>query len=211
MPRKKQFDPEMALQQAMELFWERGYEATSIQNLLDRLGINRFSLYDNFQGKKALYHAALDRYSAIQVAPLLQDMLDGPGGLSSVHGYFHRVLVHLSGPAGWWGCFMVNAAVEVAPRDRRTANRVEGHFQAQEQAFYRALVRSRKGGEISTMLPARALARFLSQASLSLNVMARTRAPLKALRQQVQMSLSVLGSQEGPEPRDAKGPNTTPT
>lgn len=194
MPRKKQFHPQTALTQAMELFWERGYEATSVQDLLDRLSINRFSLYDTFHGKQALYHSAQDLYTKTQVAPLLHEMLEGQAGLGSVERYFDMTLARLTGPAGWWGCFMVNCAVEMAPQDRDTARRVEQHFRSQEESFYRALVRARKAGEIRTLLPARALARFLSQSVISLNVMGRTRAPLKELRQQVQLSLSILDS-----------------
>ena len=194
MPRKKQFDPKVALQQAMELFWEQGYEATSIQDLLDRLNINRFSLYDTFQGKQALYHSAQDLYRNTQAGPLLREMLEGNAGLASIRRYFDMTLARLTGPAGWWGCFMVNCAVEMAPRDRGTAQRVAQHLRDQEEAFYRALVRARKAGEVTTLQPARALARFFSQSVISLNVAGRTRAPLGELRQQVQISLSMLDS-----------------
>lgn len=192
MPRKKQFDPDVALEQAMELFWERGYEATSVQDLLHHLGLNRFSLYDTFQGKKQLFHSAMDRYRESQTAPLLARVRDGTSGLDGIRHFFDLTVARLTGPAGWWGCFMVNCAVETAPRDRGTARRVEEHFREQEEAFYRALVRARQAGEVRTLLPARPLARFLSQTVVSLNVLARTRAPARDLNQHVQIALSTL-------------------
>jgi len=192
MPRKKQFDPEVALEQAMELFWEQGYEATSIQDLLDHLGLNRFSLYDTFQGKKDLFHAAQKRYRESQTGPLLSRMRESPSGLDSIRHFFDLTLARLTGPAGWWGCFMVNCAVEMAPRDRGTARMVEEHLQEQEEAFYRALVRARKAGEVRTLLPARPLARFLSQSVVSLNVMARTRVPARDLNQHIGLAFMVL-------------------
>ncbi len=63
MPRVKEFDPDQALDRAMELFWRKGYEATSVQDLVEHMGINRFSLYDTFGSKHELFMAALDRYS----------------------------------------------------------------------------------------------------------------------------------------------------
>lgn len=62
MSRSKEFDPDAALQQAMELFWEHGYEATSLAQLTDRLGIGRASLYATFGDKRELYLQALRRY-----------------------------------------------------------------------------------------------------------------------------------------------------
>ena len=66
MVRTKQFDKHGALDEAMQLFWERGYHATSIQDLVDRLGVNRQSLYDTFGGKDQLFLSALERYREIQ-------------------------------------------------------------------------------------------------------------------------------------------------
>lgn len=103
MPRKKQFDPGVALRQAMELFWEKGYEATSIQDLLEKMGINRFSLYDTFKGKRELFDAAMALYLAGQVAPLLEEMRLGKPGLASIRRYFDLTTARLTGPAGRWG------------------------------------------------------------------------------------------------------------
>ncbi len=192
MPRRKQFDPQEALQRAMELFWEKGYEATSVQDLLDGMGINRFSLYDTFQGKRELFEAAMSRYMEEQVEPQLREMREGPDGYGSLRRYFDTLVTRATGPAGWWGCLMVNTAVELAPMDRNAAKRVREFMEILEEAFYRALVRARKAGEMKSVVPASLLARFLAGTVLSLQVMARTRAPVKTLRRQVDLALSIL-------------------
>lgn len=192
MPRRKQFEPEAALQRAMELFWEKGYESTSIQDLLDGLGINRFSLYATFTGKRELFGSALDRYLEEQVAPQVREMWEGREGFGAIRRYFEALLARATGPAGWWGCLMVNTAVEMAPRDRGAARQVKAFMETMEEAFYRALVRARKAGEVQSVMPARLLAQFLTGTVLSLQVLARTRAPLRELKRQVELALSVL-------------------
>jgi len=192
MPRRKQFDPLEALQRAMELFWEKGYEATSVQDLLDGMGINRFSLYDTFQGKRELFEAALSRYLEEQVEPQVKKMREGPEGYGSIRRYFDTLVARATGPAGWWGCLMVNTAVELAPRDRNAAKRVREFMEIIEDAFYRALVRARKAGEMKSVVPASLLARFLAGTVLSLQVMARSRTPMKDLQRHVDLGLSIL-------------------
>ena len=62
MPRTKQFDEKEVLKNAMELFWEKGFHATSIQDLVSHLGINRASLYDTYGGKDELFNTAFETY-----------------------------------------------------------------------------------------------------------------------------------------------------
>jgi len=176
----------------MELFWEKGYESTSIQDLLEAMGINRFSLYDTFKGKRELFEASMARYLEEQVLSQVWEMRDGRDGYDSVRRYFEALVARATGPAGWWGCLMVNTAVELAPRDREAAKRVQSYLETLEEAFYRALVRARKAGEVNSVLPAKLLAQFLTGNVLSLQVMARIRAPSKALKRQVDLGLSVL-------------------
>jgi TetR/AcrR family transcriptional repressor of nem operon len=137
----------------MELFWEKGYEAISIQDLLDGMGINRFRLHDTFKGKRELFEAALVRYGEEQVEPQVREMREGRDGYESVRRYFDALVARATGPAGWRGCLMVNTAVELAPGDRGAAERVKAFLEVLEEAFYRALVRARKAGEVGSVLP----------------------------------------------------------
>ena len=97
MPRPKAFDPDAALQKAMQVFWERGYEATSVDDLVQCMGINRFSLYSTFGGKHQLFVAALERYHDTIVADLVGELehrrMDSPPSDSSSHAwsiFLHR-------------------------------------------------------------------------------------------------------------------------
>src|SRR4249920_3479788 len=92
MVRNKQFDKHAALDEAMELFWEKGYHATSIQDLVDRLGVNRQSLYDTYGGKDQLFLSALERYRELQGAPLRRT-LEREGPASAVLREFFDELI----------------------------------------------------------------------------------------------------------------------
>src|ERR1043166_7581204 len=80
MARHKEFDRDEALHKAMEVFWARGYEAASVQDLVEHMGINRQSLYDTFGDKHALYLQALDRYQEVELRKLFE-LLARPGSV----------------------------------------------------------------------------------------------------------------------------------
>lgn len=193
MPRTKAFDPDEALDRAMQLFWRQGYEATSVQELVDHMGINRFSLYDTFGCKHELFLAALDRYRD-QVVTLGLRVLEGPrSGLEAIRRYFAGALDSVSARGGWRGCLMTNTAVEVAPHDRPTAARVRAHLERQERAFYRQLERAREAGELSSGDDLQDLARYLTGAAQGLGVLAKARRGRRELENYVAVVLSVLG------------------
>src|SRR5712671_3105788 len=126
MARQKEFNREEALQKAMEVFWSRGYEAASIQDLVKHMGINRQSLYDTFGDKHALYLQALDRYSALEGRKLLL-LLEGDGSVKRALRRLFAGVVEGSLCAGERrGCFMGNAMSELAGRCHETALRARG-------------------------------------------------------------------------------------
>ena len=158
----------------MQVFWSRGYEATSIRHLVDRMGIQRGSLYGTFGDKRTLFFAAIDRYDRVVTAKLLA-ALDGPAsGRDAIRGFF-RLKVELAlEPRRPRGCLVTNSAAELASRDRGTATRVGAVLARIEAAFHRAVVRAQQAGEIDCARDPRALARFLTSSAQGFSVMAKT-------------------------------------
>src|SRR5258708_35156550 len=136
MARQKEFDCEDALQKAMELFWSRGYQAASIQDLVKHMGISRQSLYDTFGAKHALYLQALDRYRRVESRRLIE-LLERPGSVKKNLRQLFGELVErsLSDPERR-GCFMGNATSELAGRCQETASRTCGNMAVIEEGFY---------------------------------------------------------------------------
>jgi TetR/AcrR family transcriptional repressor of nem operon len=191
MARAKQFDRHTALDEAMELFWHRGFHATSIQDLVDHLGVNRQSLYDTYGGKDQLYLAALQRYRELQAAPLRQ-LLERDGPAREVLGEFFRSFVDglLSGDCK--GCFMANTATELASHDEAVARVCSANARQFEAAVTGLLVRAQHAGEIPAERSPMKLARFLMNTINGLSVTAKATRDRKVLSDVVDVALGTL-------------------
>ncbi|MBH5338711.1 TetR/AcrR family transcriptional regulator [Streptomyces pactum] len=162
MARTKEFDPDAALQAALELFWRRGYEATSMADLVEHLGIGRASIYATFGSKHRLYLAALDHYIG-SGGPRLLAELSRPGpALPGVRAVVRRFAAEATTEEDrLMGCFVTNTAAELAPRDPAAARRVELNWDRLETLLHSALVRAQAQGELPAGRDPRALARML--------------------------------------------------
>jgi len=189
--RPREFDVEQALRRAMEVFWQQGYEATSVQDLLDAMGINRGSMYDTFGDKHALFTAALDHY-ARTVTGCLEADLAGPG---SPIGNIRKVLASMAECCSRErcpGCLAAHAAVELGARDARVRTAARGILARIEKAFQRALRLAVEAGELSRGADTRAQARFLNATLQGLVVLGRTGPPRAALRDVVRIAVAAL-------------------
>ena len=172
MPRVKAFDPETALEAAMELFWRQGYKATSVRSLAEAMGINHFSLYDTFGDKQALYVKAIERYRHRVTGELIA-LLGRGDGLRAIADYFARLAELLSSPAGRRGCLVQNATVERASLDPAVAVRTRAANRAVEDALYGALERARRAGVLAGSDSLRDRARALFATAQGMIVMAK--------------------------------------
>jgi AcrR family transcriptional regulator len=110
MGRPREFDTELALDQAMRLFWRKGYEGTSLQDLTDTLGLSRPSLYAAFGNKEALFVKVLDRYAS-GPAGFLPEALRAPTAATVMEALLRGAANHHADPANPPGCLMVHGAL----------------------------------------------------------------------------------------------------
>ncbi len=192
MPRSKAFDPDVVLDRAIDLFWQRGYESVSVQDLVDHLGISRSSLYQTFGDKQALWLAALDRYrqQGEGEARLLRESETEP--LAALRRYFQSIVDYAATDADCRGCLLANATVERGPTDAETARRAEAALAGMQQTFERVLGRAQEAGALGTDRDIRALARFLTNAVYGLKATARLGPPKAVLQDVVDQTLRVL-------------------
>ncbi|VVQ30313.1 HTH-type transcriptional repressor ComR [Pseudomonas fluorescens] len=170
--RPKEFEHDEIVDAAMQVFWQLGYCATSIQHLVDGTGLSRSSLYNAFENKHGLYEHALRRYhdlTATNVA-LLQES-------GSVKGLIQQLLMRIVNDelsdTGQRGCLAANATLELAGQDESVAELVSRNFLRLEKALERALIRGQAEGEIAMHKNPRALARFIVNTIQGLRVLSK--------------------------------------
>lgn len=193
MARAKEFDPDAALESALELFWRRGYEATSMADLVEHLGIGRASLYATFGNKHDLYLRALDRYGETH-QPLLVRELSQPGpALPAVRAVVRRFAAEaMDGTRRAHGCFVTNTATELAPHDPAAARRVEVSWEHLETLLHSALVRARTQGELPDGREPLALARMLLVLLQGVRVVGKASSDPARVRDAAEQALTLL-------------------
>lgn len=192
MSRTKEFDPDAALRAALDLFWERGYEATSMADLVERLGVARASIYATFGNKHDLYLKALDRYGDLVDPDLLRDLSQPGPALPAVRALVERYASEAGDDSGRRGCFIVNTAVEVAPHDRQAARRVAASWDYLEAAMTSALIRAQAQGELAPGKDPRALARLLLVLMQGIRVVGKVSAEPRRLWDAATQALALL-------------------
>ncbi len=192
MARQKEFDRDEVLHRAMEVFWARGYEGTSIQDLVQHMGINRQSIYDTFGDKHSLFLQALDRYREIQSRKVFE-VLERPGSMKkNLRRLFEETVARALSAEGRRGCFIGNSMSELAGRCKETATRTCNSVASAEKMFQKALQRGKEQGELRRVSDTRAVARFLYSNLQGLLLMAKATRDRKLLNDVVKVTLSVL-------------------
>ncbi|RMD64060.1 MAG: TetR/AcrR family transcriptional regulator [Alphaproteobacteria bacterium] len=184
MPWQKQFDVDETLDRAMNAFWARGYEATSVQDLVTCTGVNRGSLYATYGDKRALFLAALRRYGEIGRRALLTDLEARYRPLEAIHRLFMFFAAQGEDGRPGRGCFMTNTALELAAHDPETREIVNEGMIELEAFFTRMIRKGQKQGEIAPTVPPHDTARGLLASLLGLIVLVRSR-PERAVLQAV--------------------------
>lgn len=172
MARPREFDPESALDQAMQVFWAKGYDATSLDDLCDATGLGRSSLYGAFGDKHALLLQALDRYIERGAARIVKTLAGVPvhEGLANLLNLHVEEIV--AGP-GRRGCFVGNCTVELAQQDPKVQEKVRGALERNEASFRSALAAAQARGELSRNVDIDATARFLIASLQGLRVVGK--------------------------------------
>ena len=191
MARTKCFNRDEALEKAMQAFWAKGYEATSVQDLVDCMGINRGSLYDTFGDKHQLFLEALEQYGT--VALLRTDVLRQDGDAREILSKFMYVFMQkqVMDPKRR-GCFMTNAAVELCSRDDECADRVRVFFEDMEDALGELIARGQAEGVIKTKRDPASLAGFFVGVMQGMRVVGKVTPDEKVLGPMVDVALTVL-------------------
>ena len=192
MARPKAFNEEEVIDKAVEIFWAKGYEATSMQDLIDAMGIQRGSLYGTFGSKQQLFLKSLKRYSVTVVKKLLEILESKPSAIESIELFFAQLVEHLLTAGELRSCLVTNSAIERGLRDEETRQLVLKLLNALEDGFYKTLLRAKENGELSTELDLKVVANYLTSSMQGLLVMGKVCSERSVLEGINQMTLSIL-------------------
>jgi TetR/AcrR family transcriptional repressor of nem operon len=192
MPRPKSFDESAVLDQAVELFQERGYEGTSVADLETHLGLGRQSLYNTFGDKQTLFLKALERYHrAVSEGALAQ--LNAPGaGLAAIRAFFRASVKSLTAPGPRRACLIANTLHERGSQDPDALLRCNRARADLERGLRRALAQAKTRGEVGQDLDVEATATLLVIQNYGLSVLAKTGATPQELHAAVEVLLAGL-------------------
>lgn len=191
MPWEKQFDKQAALDRALDAFWSRGYEATSMQDLVNCMGVNRGSLYATFGDKRALFLASLRAYDQGR-----QQMLAGFEARYPPREAIRQVFLAFTGnvaDSGNRGCFLTNTALELAAHDDEIRTFVAAAQADVENFFARMIKRGKTDGSIASDLKTGETARGLLASLLGVLVLIRSRPEPTLLKTIVDDAMRRLG------------------
>lgn len=191
MARPKSFDPDEVLVRAMDCFWDKGYEETSVRDLVERMGVNRFSLYSTFGDKRDLFVASLDLYCKQVVEPRLVEMETGERGLGDIEDFLSELIDGVVESSSRRGCLMILAAV-MELDDEASARRVREYLERVAGAFEKVLRRARDLGELREGVGVAQGARALVMMMQGLGVVCRVSPNKRMLRSSVAVVLDGL-------------------
>ena len=176
MPWHKNYDETEVVENAMKAFWNRGYEATSIDDLVEATGINRGSMYHAFSDKRALFLRALAHYDQIYRAAHLDRIASEYKPRDAIVAVFEAAVrrPNQNTPPG---CMLVNTALELSPHDPEICRFIDRSLRAVEQFFCSRIEEAKQDGSIGEALDSCATARMLLGLLVGLRVLVRSKAP----------------------------------
>ncbi|MEO1297464.1 MAG: TetR/AcrR family transcriptional regulator [Cyanobacteria bacterium J06636_16] len=189
----KQFDTEVALTKAMEVFWAHGYEAASLSELLKNMGIGKKSLYDTFGNKQSLFLKALEHYAQNTLQAMRDRLLAQGSPIANIKQLLLEWQQMHSKPRSH-GCMFGTNIADFDTDDEVVAKAMRGYLRQVEDVFYKALIQAQKAGEISAAANPRDLARLLLCTAQGVALLGRVMEDDTTLAGAVQAELALLES-----------------
>lgn len=190
--RPLEFNPDEALERAMDLFWSKGYEATSLSNLLAAMEISKSSFYQAYGSKHELFEQCLARFRERQVARMRAALAGADSGKGFIRSMLASIVADAAGLQTPKGCLIMNTATEFAGRDAAVA-RLVGHATSDFTDVFAAAIRRAQGaGEISAEKDAETLARFVVSTISGLKTMVKAGFSPQAVEQVAAVALTAL-------------------
>ncbi|HFK1764702.1 transcriptional regulator [Bacillus wiedmannii] len=192
MARLREFDEEKALDAAMQLFWEKGYAATSLSDLTAKMEIQKPSLYSAFGDKEGLFEAALRRYTNLHAATIRTKLQNEQSVKEAIRTFFENMVEEEYKKEFSKGCFCINTMVELAPHNEKFEVLTREHQMYLTVIFQELITKGIQSGELQNDLNAKAVAQTLVTSLIGLTVLMKSRPERSVIENSVSIIVSLV-------------------
>ncbi len=190
--RPKIFDEKDVIRKASEIFWKKGYEASSAEEILEAMNMGKGSFYLHFKGgKKELYQRSLELFSTEAMERFYKNLSQEPDEID----FLKQFILSLSDAPNdrkQKGCYLGNGVVEMSNLDVKTKDQAGALLNKLEAAFVKIITKAQKAGRLKTQVSPTLLAKYLINLRNGINVTARAEKITKVLKEMIELSLEVL-------------------
>ncbi len=190
--RPLEFDPDTALEAAMQVFWRKGYESTSMLDLLDAMQLSKSSLYQAFGGKQALFSQCLLRYTDTLTQQFRAWLAQSPSAMVFIRSFVESVLDEARGVCEARGCLVLNTVNEFGRSDPEVASSIAEGLARIHGVMLSAVQRAQAEGDIPPQHDAVTLANYLVSSMSGLKTLSKAGADEASLRGIIEMVLASL-------------------
>ncbi|AAU17278.1 TetR/AcrR family transcriptional regulator [Bacillus cereus] len=192
MARLREFDEEKALDAAMQLFWEKGYAATSLSELTAKMEIQKPSLYSAFGDKEGLFEAALRKYTNLHAANIRTKLQNEQSVKEAIRTFFENMVEEEYKKEFSKGCFCINTMVELAPHNEKFEVLTREHQMYLTVVFQEFITKGIQSGELQSDLNAKAVAQTLVTSLIGLTVLMKARPERSVIDNSVSVIVSLV-------------------
>ncbi|MBD3166478.1 TetR family transcriptional regulator [bacterium] len=190
--RPRQFDEQEVLERAMDMFWSKGYEATSTRELALAMEISQQSLYNTFGNKHQLYLRTLDHYQETFSDPFQSKLVNNGASIETLREFMYALAKDYGSAEERRSCFMANSTMELGARDQDVQERIKHHLTLLEERIDMLLQQERERGRLHSRRSTRELARFLSGVIQGLHIFNKAGYSVDMMRQHIDVALDVV-------------------
>ncbi|HKO90905.1 MAG TPA: helix-turn-helix domain-containing protein [Polyangiaceae bacterium] len=194
MARPREFDGDLVLDQVMRLFWQQGYQATSLDDLMRATGLSKQSIYGAFGGKRALFLKALELYRCQRLPALRAQLKEARSAKAAIASAIRAAAEHNASDDCPLGCLMANTALELGTQDAEIVAEVRKMMSGYERILAETIERAQRSGEITTKLKSEVIAQTLRSSLDGVAVLQKVGAPQKNIRAVVEALLEMIAA-----------------
>lgn len=192
MARPREFDPKETLQTAIEVFWERGYQATSVDEVIRRSGVAKYGIYGTFGTKRELFMKVLEQYASDRQKDIQRSIRQPDAALPEILAFFDEVPKLITSKAYPGGCLIAKTGVEVGLHDPEIRDFVKNFFRDTANALKNCLKRAVERGQLDEATDISSLASYLVTEFRTVLLLASSGSSRREIEQHLEVALKVL-------------------